>query len=394
MTHNRANPVTIDADFASGSAGEIQCMSDGSFEITPKPETFPPWFQDKLDEFWDGGGVPKEYMFHVRCQNSSNATQPLSMRFLFSAAGQSYLALPWWIRRDRGWQQLADSEAAIQEKDNAYQHLDVSLTLNPNEVLYVGSAPYEDPEDVDLMTRSIAETLPGFSIREIGMTARARPILALESTPRELRLLVVATMQACEPTWMGLHHAARAWATPHGEISKLAERVQLCVVPLSNPDGLAEGLSVTNAVGEVPKFSCHFAYNDEPTPLETLALWNYMDQLRPQARIEIHAHFTHPDFPPSVGMHEIDAMPASLRPLGRIVEMAIDGAYHQPGSLTRRVRIDARIPQHDVYGTREIADRFGIVSAFLQAVSDPMEAHQEDVLRCVRTIASALTQTR
>lgn len=380
--------ITIESDFLSASAGSIREIEPNRFEIDHKPEILPGWFQAVLDRFWDGGGVPKEYMFHVRVHNNTDTRQQAMLRFLFSPIGQSYLALPWWIRRDGPWQPI--EAAAIHEVDGCYQHLDVTLVLGPDETVGIGSAPYEAPETVDQWTNAVAADESDWTTREIGQTAAGRPILALESPPRPVRLLATATMQGCEPTWMGLLHAACAWATP--DLADLRDRVQLCVVPLTNPDGLAAGHSVTNAIGEVPKFSTHLAYAGEPGPRETQAMWDYLDRLRPQARIEMHAHFTHPGFKRSIGMQEIASMPAELRAAGKTIEAALDAHYHYPGSENRRVRIDPRDPEQDVYGVRETAERFGVVEIFLQAIAEDLDDHNADVLACVTTVASAMIE--
>ncbi len=380
------NEITIETDFPSASAGAIREIGPRRFEVDYKPEILPDWFQAVLDRFWDGGGVPKEYMFHVRVCNNTDMPQETTLRFLFSPVGQSYLDLPWWMRCEGPWQPLESVELHAINGDGP--HLDATISLAPREIMSVASAPYESPETVDQWTRAVATDLPDWTTREIGRTAAKRPILALESPPRPLRLLASATMQGCEPTWMGLLHTARAWASD--DLADLSDRVQLCVVPLTNPDGLAEGFSVINGVGEVPKFSTHLASAGEPAPLETQAMWDYLDQLRPQARIEMHAHFTDPNFTRSIGMHEVEAMPEAIRPMGRAVERALDAHYHSEGSTNRRVRIDPRIDEHDVYGVREMAERFGIVEIFLQAIAEDLDDHNADVLACVTTVASAM----
>ena len=385
--------ITIDADFPSGSAGEIRRTGESCFEVAHKPEHLPDWFQQTLEKYWGGGGVPKEYMFHVRVSNHSDSTQQVSIRFLFSPSGCSYLALPWWIRRDTAWQLLSDTEATISEVDGTYQHLDVKLSLHAGHSVCIGSAPYESPADVDAITHSLASEAHAWTVRELGRTAQGRPILALESETRPLALLASATMQACEPTWTGLHHAARAWMADNPETNHLREQIQLCVVPLTNPDGLAGGFSVTNAEGEVPKFSTHMVHAGRPAPLETEALWNYVDQLRPTARIEMHAHFTQPGFSRSIGMQEIESLPLALRNTATAIERAIDRHYHHADSHNRRVRIDPRIAEHDVYGVREMADTFGLVELFLQAISDPIDAHNDDVFTCIKTVAEGLIDT-
>lgn len=147
---------------------------------------------------------------------------------------------------------------------------------------------------------------------------------------------------------------------------------------------------MTNAVGEVRKFSTRLAYAGESAPLETQSIWDYLDALRPHAHIEMHAHFPDPDFSRSIGMQEIDSLPQELRETAAALQRAIDAHYHQSESRNRRVRIDTREEEGDVYGVREAAERFGTVGIFLQAIPDPLEAHNADVLDCITTVAGAL----
>ena len=54
--------IIIDDNFPCSSAGEMRAIESGISEIGYKPEEIPQWFQDVLDELFDGAGVPKEYM--------------------------------------------------------------------------------------------------------------------------------------------------------------------------------------------------------------------------------------------------------------------------------------------------------------------------------------------
>ena len=96
--------IVIDDEFPCSSAGEMRMLESGVYEIGYKPEEIPQWFQDLLDELFDGRGVPKEYMAHVRVCNKGNEEKRVVLRFLLSDKGTSYMYPPWWVwREDSGW---------------------------------------------------------------------------------------------------------------------------------------------------------------------------------------------------------------------------------------------------------------------------------------------------
>ena len=107
------HPVFVDDDFATSSAGELRAVATPSsgddagravFEVPYLPEQIPGWFEQLLEELFGGGGVPKEYMAHVRVTDTRGEVvqapqegeageqrQPVTLRFLLSEKGRSYL---------------------------------------------------------------------------------------------------------------------------------------------------------------------------------------------------------------------------------------------------------------------------------------------------------------
>ena len=71
--------------------------------------------------------------------------------------------------------------------------------------------------------------------------------LRIETEPRDLTLLVDATMQSCEPVSWGILHVAHGLTIPTARTLRLLDHVQFCLMPITNPDGVCEGRSVTNA---------------------------------------------------------------------------------------------------------------------------------------------------
>ena len=200
-------------------------------------------------------------------------------------------------------------------------------------------------------------------------------------------------MQSCEPVSWGILHVAHWLTIPTMRARRLLDQVQFCLLPMTNPDGVFEGRSVTNSVGEVPKFGINdLVEGRRPAPRETEAVWNYLLELRPDAEIEVHGHFTQEGFTRSIGMQDRASMPEALRPKAAVVEREIYANFHAKPLDNRKVLIDPRKPEHNVYGDRHVSEKAGVIRTFLQAVPDSLESHSADVREMTETIAEALIQ--
>lgn len=383
------NDLIIDSDFSTGSAGEMRALTSDTYEIAYQPEEIPQWFQDLLNKFFDGRGVPKEYMAHVRVQNTANTSKRITLRFLISDKGANYMWPPWWVWRENiGWCPIPASDTHYHKGE----YLDATLTLDAHETLRVASAPYDTPEQIVQKTKYLPEHSNIWTYREIGQSAQGRPIPILETEPRPLKLLIDASMQSCEPVSWGILHVAHWLTLPTARTQYLRDHIQFCIMPITNPDGLAVGHSVTNAVGQVPKFGINNLVEGLEAPKETETLWNYITTLKPDASIEVHAHFTRPDFTRSIGMHDKDSMPAHLQAKAACIEQALHNNYHVEPLQNRKVLIDPRQPEHDVYGDRHISQQAGTIRTFLQSIPDSIESHCADVQEMTETVANALIQ--
>lgn len=385
---DETNGIHIDDEFECGSAGEIQRAGDSIYEIGYKPETIPDWFQQLLDELFDGAGVPKEYMAYVRLQNTGSKPARVRLRFLLSPKGKNYMFPPWWVRTEDGWFGVPAEDTDMQFDDG---HVDIALDVAPGVCLRVASAPYESPAVICRKSKALAAGSDVFTYREIGKSAQGRPLPVLETAERPLKIIVDASMQSCEPVSWGVMHLAHWLTISTTRARRLLDRVQFALMPVTNPDGIAEGRSVTNSVGEVPKFGINdLVEGTRPAPLETEALWNYLVEFKPDASLEVHAHFTREGFTRSIGMHDKASMPEHMRAKGAVIEDAIYTNYHAEPLGNRKVLIDPREPEHNVYGDRYVAEKAGTIRTFLQAVPDSIEAHAADVREMVETIADAL----
>lgn len=384
------NGILIDSDFPCSSAGPVRVLDAGVYEVDYQREELPQWFQAVLDELFEGRGVPKEYMAHVRVWNTGDAPRRITLRFLLSDRGASYMYPPWWVHRDGGWSWIPPEDTAY---DDANLTNDTTVDVNSGESIRIASAPYEAPDVVCEKARRLAQRSPVWTYREIGPTAQGRPIPVLETGPRPLKVLVEATMQSCEPVSWGIMHVAHWLTIPTMRARRLLDRVQFCLLPITNPDGVFQGHSVTNAAGEVPKFGINdLVEGNRPAPRETEAVWNYLLELRPDAEIEVHAHFTREGFTRSIGMQDRRSMPEALRAKAAVIEDALFANFHADPLDNRKVLIDPRKPEHNVYGDRHVSEKAGVIRTFLQAVPDSLESHAADVREAVETVSEALIQ--
>jgi hypothetical protein len=328
-------------------------------------------------------------MAHVQVTNTNPTAKDITLRFLLSLKGCNYMYPPWWIRRaDGGWAWIPSKNLDFHQD----QYVDTHVELQPGESVRIASAPYEEPDAVCQKAQQLAAAYDIWNYREIGTSVEGRPIPLLETAPRPIKLLVDATMQSCEPVSWGIMHVAQWLTIPTARVHRLLEHIQFCLLPMTNPDGVYLGRSVTNARGEVPKFGINSLVEGGQAPKETAVHWNYLLALKPDASIEVHAHFTQEGFTRSIGMHDKASMPKPMQAKAAILENAIDANYHVAPLDNRKVLIDPRLPEHNVYGDRYVCERAGTIRTFLQAVPDSIESHGADVQEMVETLGNALIE--
>lgn len=379
------SPIVVDADFECASAGEIRLREDGVHEIDYLHENVVDWFQELID---GGVGVPKEYAFCVRARNTTQEPQLARCRFLLSPVGRNYLAPQEWIRRADGWEWIPAADVRVEENRSA---IEISAELAPSETVWIASAPFIEPETVRRRAQALADEFEMWTYREIGRTAEDRPIVVLESPEKPLKVVIAATAQTSEPVAWGILHVGHWLTIPTARVRRLLEHVQFVLMPMTNPDGAAEGRSLTNSLGEVPKFSWQLAEEEKNAPAETRAWLAYLAALKPDIDIEIHAHFRWESMWRTVGTDVVESLPGELRDKSRGIEQALRTAF--PDSLPENgmSMIDTRKPDHKVYGT-QVLHRLGILRAFLQAIPTSIESHGADVQAVTEVLAEALME--
>lgn len=278
--------LSITGSFPTGSAGEITREGDGRYSVLPKPEPVPDWFFEALQVNFGGAGVPREYAFHVRVRSGRRQTVRLVFPFT-QTNGAGYMDPPYWFLREGRWATVADTDVDFVPRDRC----EITLRLEAGETVQVANKPYLTPDGVEGELADLARMYPFLTVVEIGRTAEGRPILALETEPRDESILVNATMQPAEPAARPILDLAHAFGDRSRRIDRLLDRFQFQLIPMPNPDGSFHGRSVTNGRGEVPMFSFGRHLDGEDAPVETAAFWSYAERTRPVGHIEFHTHY-------------------------------------------------------------------------------------------------------
>ena len=120
---------------------------------------------------------------------------------------------------------------------------------------------------------------------------QGRKIWALETAPRAKRIVMAGTSQGAEPVAERLVELARRLTVDLTDSRWLLDNYQVCLVPMINPDGAAEGYSLLNGIGEVVAGGYKAAVSAEPCPVESKALADYVGLAPTQAYLEFHAHY-------------------------------------------------------------------------------------------------------
>jgi hypothetical protein len=373
----------IDADFEGGSGGAIRQIDTAAYAIEPKPESVPDWFLKALDQHFGGAGVPREYAFHVRLRSSATDSVQCRIRFVFTqTSGKGYMAPPYWMYTGDRWRPVADEQTRFVERE----YVDLTVTVAPGEEIRLANKPYASTTRIQEDMHDLALRADGlFSLRELGRTRENRPLLALETELRDETVLVAATMQPAEPAARPVMAVAH-WLTDRGMLTeRLLDRFQFCFIPLPNPDGTANGRSVTNAVGEVPMFSFGHVVRGEPAPAESEALWRYAQQVKPAAYMEFHTHYQDNRF------HKLNPMSLDWfpEPMHERVRRVDDALMHI-NSAWRVTPLTPDLPLVECGKFANLTAQFHTLSYCYQIYTVTEEATCAHAVTVISTLAQAL----
>lgn len=373
--HDPDSGITLDNEFECASAREFSKIGPGHYQVELLIENYNPMYP-----------VVWEYMFCFRVRSQSDQAQTVTFRIKKGRGGISYIDGPHFAKRNGNWEVVPRSDTKLSKEQ---EYVEVTLDVAAGDEFWLGNHPFPTPAEVESAMHAAAAALDDFSVREFGRTPEGRPLLALESEPRDKTVIVFDTMQPAEPGDVPILFLAHWLSSRSAETEKLLAEYQFCLLLLTNPDGTAHGLSVTNAAGEVPR--CHFedAKLGKPVPGETSAIWDYLAGKKPAMFIEFHIHYLVSDAHKLVGIavHEpsdergVVALPAATVLWGELLKL---------NSQWRARLIEAKSEtfRNALDGT--LARDFGTLAYVYQIYAPTVEAacaHAVDVVRA--TVAGA-----
>ena len=172
----------------------------------------------------------------------------------------------------------------------------------PRESLDVSTMSWLSASEVYATLATLRKRHPKVAIRSIGKTPGGRWIPAVEmfdDASREKPLIIIgATNQSHELGTVATLFLVRE--VLEGSLRELPELSRLVFLPLTNPDGNALGTCMTNARRQNLQFG--YGENDDATPHECAAIWDYLKTLEPSLYLELHSypHLNRPSFRPYV----------------------------------------------------------------------------------------------
>ncbi len=273
--HDPDSGISLDNEFECASARAFSKLGPGRYQVELLIENYNPAYP-----------VVWEYMFCFRVRSQSDQAQTVTFRVMKGRGGISYLDGPHFAKRNGKWELVPRSQTHMSN-----DYVEVTLEVGPNDEFWLGNHPFPTSAEVESAMHATAAALDDFSVREYGRTPEGRPLLALESEPRDKTVIVFDTMQPAEPGDVPILFLAHWLSSRSAETERLLREYQFCLLPLTNPDGTAHGHSVTNAAGEVPR--CHFedAKLGKPVPAEAGVIWQYVAGKQPTMFIEFHIHY-------------------------------------------------------------------------------------------------------
>jgi len=188
------------------------------------------------------------------------------------------------------------------EVDPATHTTRFRVPVLPRESLDVSTMSWLSASEVYATLAALRERHPNVAIRSIGETPGGRWIPAVElyhDAPSEKPLLLIgATNQSHELGTVATLFLVRE--VLEGSLRDLPGLSRLVFLPLTNPDGNALGTCMTNARRQNLQFG--YGEDDDATPPECAAVWQYLKTLEPSLYLELHSypHLNRPSFRPYV----------------------------------------------------------------------------------------------
>ena len=275
--------VTFDTEFEAAAAEDVSLDEDGTAHLYTRVDPKPTGFDEHFK------GVPTQYRYSVRITAHREIPALRIHVHTDRELGGWYIQFGGFVKRGGEWAPIP-----LEHATNVPETSDVlvTLSLREGESVLLGSMPFIAPSEMETQIAALERTEShNWSTRVLGETAKGRKIWALETAPRAKRIVMAGTSQGAEPVAERLVELARRLTVDLTDSRWLLDNYQVCLVPMINPDGAAEGHSLLNGNGEVVAGGYKAAVAGEPCPVESKALADYVGLAPTQAYLEFHAHY-------------------------------------------------------------------------------------------------------
>ena len=203
--------ITLDNEFECASAREFSRIGPGHYEVQLLIENYSPAYP-----------VVWEYMFCFRVRSQADQAQTVTFRVMKGRGGIRYLDGPHFVKRNGNWELVPRSQTQISK-----EFVEVTLDVAAGDEFLLGNHPFPTPGEVESAMHATAAALDSFSVREYGRTPEDRPLLALESEPRDQTVIVFTTMQPAEPGDVPILFLAHWLSSGSAESERLLERLPI-----------------------------------------------------------------------------------------------------------------------------------------------------------------------
>ncbi len=140
----------------------------------------------------------------------------------------------------------------------------------------------------------LCERTPGMRSEVIGVSLQNRAQYAFEfgsDKPDAYRILLTQTMQPSECGHLLIKYITDFLLSDDPVAKDILKDFRFFIVPFASPDGSALGLCVSNSRGDFLNFQSHKAAAGDPnTPPETMAVYRYIEKVRPLIYYDMHSN--------------------------------------------------------------------------------------------------------
>lgn len=276
--------LVLATDFEGGNGTDLRALAADHYAVRLEPEPGQHPFSGKA------------YYFCFGVRNLSAESRIIRVRLEATSweCGFREQTRHVVLRRGGDWFHLKVDRIHPVDGEDA---VDVELTLpagtEQDPVLFVSNFhwwPFSEFRE----HLSVLKGGEGVRVRDIGRSFQQRPIYAVEVGRDDVGAPTIVNAQTPQPSEMGslaCRHILEFLRSDDPVGADICRRFRLCFLPMTNPDGTVLGYGVSDAQGHFPFFEADRAAAGDPsaTP-ENLAVWQYLQRLRPLLFLEWHSN--------------------------------------------------------------------------------------------------------